>query len=186
VNVYDVVLFIHLLGVATLFAAIGILQLAGFRLRGATTVHQARLWVGVTSVTGSMFSVALVIILGAGLYMASDRWSFGTSWIVMAIISVVVLGAVGGAGIGRSLEALGRALAQADGPQIPPGVARRIRSPRLWSQSFALMTIAIGVLWLMTNKPGWGGAVGVIVGLAIVGAAAGAAVARRAGRPDAS
>jgi hypothetical protein len=186
VNAYDVVLFIHLLGVAILFAAIGILQLGGLRLRRATTVDQARLWVGVTSITGLMFSIALLLILGAGLYMASDRWSFGTSWVVVAIVSVVLMGVIGGAGVGRSLEAIGRSLAQTEGPQIPSTVARRIRSPRLWSQTFALVGIAVGVLWLMTNKPGWGGAVGVVVGLAVVGAAAGAAVARRAGRRVAS
>jgi hypothetical protein len=43
---------------------------------------------------------------------------------------------------------------------------------------------ALGVLWLMINKPGWATSVGVVIGATVIGAAAGAILARR-GAPSA-
>jgi hypothetical protein len=178
VRAYDVVLFVHLLGVVTLFAAFGIFQLGGARLRRAATMDHLRLWLGLLRPTGAIFPIALLVILVAGLYMADDAWSYSTPWVVVAFVAVVLMLAVGGVVITRGLNRLGAAAAGAgDGP--PPAPLRRLAAdPATWVSSFALNGMAVGVLWLMATKPGWGGSVGVVTALTVAGALLGTAVVR--------
>jgi hypothetical protein len=178
VRAYDVVLFVHLLGVVTLFAAFGIFQLGGARLRRAATVDHLRLWLGLLRATTATFPIALLVILAAGLYLADDAWSFSTPWVVVAFVAVVVMLAVGGVVIGRGLNRLGAAAAGAgDGP-VPATMRRLVSDPATWVSSLALNGMAVGVLWLMATKPGWGGSVGVVAALTVAGALLGTAAAR--------
>ena len=66
---------------------------------------------------------------------------------------------------------------------MPPDVARRIAEPGPWVCMFVLNGVAVGILWLMTNKPGWAVSVAVVAGLAAVAGTIGGAVAspRRTG-----
>jgi hypothetical protein len=75
---YALALFAHLLGVVTLFAAIALVETAGIRLRRAATVEQVRLWVDLTRSAAPLFPVAVLTVLGSGLFMAADSWTFNT------------------------------------------------------------------------------------------------------------
>jgi hypothetical protein len=180
----SVALFIHLLGVVTLFIAMGILQRGGAGVRSSSTVQEMRLWLGLVQMTRQMFPTAFVIILGSGLYMANEYWSFDTPWIVVAIISIVVMAVVGGTVVGRGLAEIGRALTS-EGP-VSPELAHLAGRPAPWVAASALNGIAIGVIWLMVNKPGWIQSTGVVIILAVVAAIIGAAVIRRGSRVVAS
>jgi len=186
-HVYDAMLFVHILGVVTLFGAITLTQVGVTRLGRAQTIEEVRAWVGMTRIAGRMFPISFVLILVGGLYMAGDRWSFGDPWIVVALGSLVVMGALGGGVLGRTLESVGRALA-ADGTGQPagsPDFAARV-SASLRPPMMGLAGVAIGVLWLMTNKPGWVVSIAVVVGLGLVGALLGGLMARRDAKPKAS
>jgi hypothetical protein len=177
---YNVVLFVHVLGVVTLFAAFSATQLGGAGLRRAESTEHARLWLGLLRVTGPMFGVAFLLILAAGLYMTADVWNFSTSWIIVALITVGVMLALGGGVVGRGLSKMGRMAAhEPDGP-LSPELRAAIQDRALWMSSFILTGCGVGVLWLMTNKPGWVPSILVVVALGLIGAALGSAASRRA------
>lgn len=175
---YTIGLFIHLVGVVGFFIAIGFVQRAGVGLRRATTVEQARLWSGLVRPPAGMFPLSLLLILGSGLYMTSDVWTFDTPWIVVAIVSVLVIGVLGGAFIDRRLAAIAHAAETAGGGSVPAGLAQRIADPGLWAAVFVSNGIALGMLWLMATKPSWVVAIAVPGGSALLGAVIGYAVAR--------
>jgi hypothetical protein len=186
-HVYDAMLFVHILGVVTLFGAITLTQVGVTRLGRAQTLDELRTWVGMTQIAGRMFPISFVLILVGGLYMAGDRGSFGDPWIVVALGSLVVMGALGGGVLGRTLESVGRSLATdaSDRSSGSPDFAARV-SASLRPPMMALTGVSIGVLWLMTNKPGWVVSIAVVVGLGLVGALVGAVAARRGGKPAGS
>ena len=99
----------------------------------------------------------------------------------MALVSVALMGALGTGVQGRMLTSMARSLAAAaDGlgeTAVPADLASRARSPVLRVTTTALLGMATGVLWLMTNKPGWAGSVSVVVVLTAAGAAIGAITA---------
>jgi hypothetical protein len=179
VTAQSVALFIHLLGVITLFIAIGLLQRGGARLRASTTAEEMRTWLSLVQTTRRMFPAAFILILLSGLYMADQSWSFDTPWIVVAIVSVVVMGALGGGVVGRGFAAIGRTITESG--TASPDVARTVSNPALWIAATALNGIALGVLWLMAIKPGWTHSIVAVVVGGAIGGAVGSALARRDG-----
>jgi hypothetical protein len=175
---YRIALFVHLLGVVTLFGGIVLLQRGVARLRAATTVAEVRLWTGFLRPAGPMLPAALAILLASGLYMTARAWTVRTPFIAVAIITILGMAAVGAGIIGRRLRAIGRDAAAAGGGQIPPDLERLIQTPGAWIALSALNGAALGVLWLMTNKPGWAASVSVIAVSVVIGGIFGAIVSR--------
>ena len=125
-----------------------------------------------------MLPAALVILLATGLYMTARAWTVRTPFVAVAIVTIVGM-AAGGAGIvGRRLRAIGRDAAAAGGGPIPPDLERLVRTPGPWIALSALNGAAVGVLWLMTNTPGWAASAVVIAVSAVVGGIIGALFSR--------
>jgi hypothetical protein len=181
---HGVAMFVHLLGVITLFGGIGLQQRGGTRLREATTVGEVRLWLGLLRPTGRMLPAAVVILLASGLYLTAQEWTLATPWIATAAVTVLAMVAVGAAVLGRRFRAIGIAAADAAEGPVPPEVAGLLRAPGVWAALSGVNGAALGVLWLMTNKPVWATSVGVVVVATVIGAAVGAILARR-GPPSA-
>jgi hypothetical protein len=173
---YGIALFLHILGVVNLFGAMVLVHQAGARLRGAATWDEAAQWLRLLLVTRGMFASGSVLLLLTGIYMTHQGWTY-RPWIVVAIVVVILFAVVGGAGLGRRLAALGRMAAEHRGA-IAEADRAVIRSPGLWSMVFALNGGALGVVWLMTNKPDWTVSIAVPVAFTIVGALLGPMVAR--------
>jgi hypothetical protein len=175
---YRIALFVHLLGVVTLFGGTVLLQRGAVRLRAATTVDEVRLWTGFLRPAGPMLPVALVILLASGLYMTARAWTVRTPFVAVSIITILGM-AAGGAGIvGRRLRAIGRGAAAAGGGPIPPDLERLVRTPGPWIALSALNGAAVGVLWLMPNKPGWAASAAVVAIAVVIGGIVGALASR--------
>jgi hypothetical protein len=179
VVVYNVVLFIHILGVAALFAAFGVIQVGGAAVRRAHTVEEAQRWLGLLKVTGPMFGIAFLLIVAAGLYMTVDVWTFKTSWVDVALVTAIIMMAVGSGIVGRGLGSMGAAAASTEPGPLPPALQATIHNRVVWTSMFTLNAMGIAVIWLMTNKPGWVESIAVVVVLAVIGAALGMNAVRR-------
>lgn len=176
-SVRSLALFVHLLGFASLFFALGTIQRAGARVKSATSVEEMRVWLGFARTTRRTFPVAFLLILLSGLYMAGTSFSFETPWIVVSIVSLFVMGALGQGVVGRGFAAMGKAAGSAT--SVSGDLARVVAKPAPWVALGALNGLVIGVVWLMVDKPGWGESVGVVVLLAVLGAGAAVVAARR-------
>jgi hypothetical protein len=173
-----VALFIHLLGVVTLFVATGIVQRGGAGVRRSSTVDEVRLWLALVRATRPMFPAALVGILGSGLYLTDQAWGFTTPWVVVGIVSIVLLGIIGGAVVGRGFAAIGRAATSSG--SVSPELAGIVARPTPWVAAAALNGMAIGLLWLMVTKPGWTQSIAVVTALGVAGGIIGFTAVRRA------
>lgn len=172
-NAYELALFAHLLGVVTLFAAIALVETAGARLRRATRVEHVRLWIDLTRSAAPLFPAALVTVLGSGLFMTADSWTFTTPWVVVATAAVVVLGGIGGSVQGLRFATIGRTAAAAQDGPVPQHLTELVGAPALWVAVVAPDVATLGILWTMATKPGWAGSIVAVAGLAIVGALVG-------------
>ena len=175
---YHVVLYIHLLSLLLGFGAASVILVCLFKLRSAQTAGDAIPWGILVSQTERVFPLAILGLFGSGAYMTSKVWTWGTSWIDVGIVVLVLLG-VQGAGIaGRRGHALTHAL-QENGPGLLGAAARRLTcDPALWVISFANPGMVLGVIWAMTEKSGTGESIAAVV----IGYAVGAAVAFRFAR----
>jgi hypothetical protein len=165
------VLYIHLLSLLVGFSAGMIETVCVFRLRAADTLEAAAPWGRLAGEIEKAFPVAILGLFGTGAYMTSDVWTWSTSWIVLPIVGLVVLSLQGPLVAGRRGHAVKAAL-MANGPG-PLGLeARRMTRDRaLWAAAFSNEFLVLGIMWVMTQKPGWGGAVAALAVAYAVGIA---------------
>jgi hypothetical protein len=177
-NTYHYVLYVHLLSLFIGIGAGSVLLTCLFQLRAARTLEQAVPWGIVSGKTAKLFPVAILGLFATGAYMTHKLWTWGTPWIVVGIAALVLLGAQGG-GIAEHTAKKLQAAMQANGPGPLGAEARRMAlHPGLWVVEFANFGVVLGVVWNMTEKPGWGGSIAAVV----IGYGVGAALALLATR----
>jgi hypothetical protein len=153
-SVYTLVLFAHILGVLGLFIGVGLEWATLLRLRQAQTMNQVRERIGLIGVQERLPQIGLLLILLAGIYMTATRWGWTTPWILVSLAVFVVIGALGGGLIDRRLGAIRRAaLDEGSAESIPLALQAQIVDPVLWTALQVAAMLALGVVFLMTNKP---------------------------------
>ena len=166
-NVYSIVLFLHIVGALGLFVALGIEFLTLSRLRSAGTAEQAREWLSVLGSIRVIGPLALATILVPGLYMAatSTGWQ---GWNVAALAAMVVMAALGAASNAARMPGIGRSIGLLRGA-LPAEARGRLRDPLVWSSILIRIGIALGIVLNMTVKPDVVAAVVVLIAFALVG-----------------
>jgi hypothetical protein len=178
---YQFILFLHIVALAIGLSAGGILLTCLIQLRAAATLEQAAPFGAVAGKAEKAFPVAILGLFLTGAYMTSDVWTWGTSWIDVAIAGLVVLGLQGPLVGGRQAHKLKHALME-NGPGPLSESARRLaRHQRLWWAELANFGVVFGVIWNMTHKSGWTEAILAVV----IGYAAGALLSFPISKPAA-
>ena len=171
-DTYHVVLYIHLLSLFVGIGAASVLVVCLFQLRKARELMEAVPWGMTAGKIARLFPIAILGLFGSGAYMTSDIWTWGTGWIWVAIVALVVLAIQGPVIAERSGKKLEHALKE-NGPRPLGEHARRMtRYWGLWIVEFSAIGLVLGVVWNMTTKPGTGTA----IAAAVIGYAAGASL----------
>lgn len=177
---YEFALFLHICGVIVLFSAISLELVAGRQLFGARDVATVRTWSGALAVNGRLFPVAVLVLIASGLFMTFDAWEITTPWVLTSLIALIAMSGLGSTVQGRRMTAVGQsAAALPDGP-APAQLRAQVVDPVMWTSIGASDGTGLGIVFLMTTKPGWLGSVAVVVVAALAGAAIGRASAGRA------
>lgn len=173
---YDVALFVHLLGVVMLVGAVTTTIVASLRAQTAATVGEVRSLTAVTKKIDVVIGPAMLLILAPGLYMVSKhgddgsiRWSSG--WVDVAIVVFLVMSVLGPTvESGHAKKLLRTAEGYADGP-VPADLDALRREPLATYVSLFGASQIIAFLFLMTNKPSLLGSIAACAVLAAVSVA---------------
>lgn len=153
-DVYTVVLFVHVLAVVVGFGVVFTYPLLDAYARRTNVVDLVALHRFQVFLTSRLIQPALLVILVAGIYLATDRWSLGDGWISATFAIVIVIGGLAGAVIAPTEKKL-LALAQRDlqAGQKPSDAYEReaIKLARFGGLASLLIVVA---LFLMVTKPG--------------------------------
>jgi hypothetical protein len=152
---YKVALFIHVVSVLALFTAAGIEITGMVGLRRSATVETVRAWARGTAFLGRVFPISSVVILLSGIFMMVAAWPRNTPWAITALVALVVLAILGGAINGKRLEAIHVAAEAAPAGPVPATLRQQINDPVLWTAVQTMTVGALGIVYLMTVKPGW-------------------------------
>lgn len=169
ISLYSIALFLHIVGALVLFVALGLEWTSLLYLRRAATTEQAREWLKIFTSLRRLYPISWIVILIPGFYMAATVWG-GVAWITVALAAVILLAVLGAALAGRRMAAIGQSVAGESGP-LSATLHSRLEDPLLWASLRVRTAIALGIVFLMTVKPGLIGAlitmgVAVLLGLA--------------------
>jgi hypothetical protein len=151
-TLYSLALFVHILGALALFGAMGLEWVALLNLRRVEMAKQAREWLKMFALFPRIYPLAWLAIILAGLYMTAAVWK-GAGWIIVALVSVVVLAAAGGALTSRRMASLARGVAQERG-SLSSGLRTTLHDPYLLAVFQVRLAFTLGIVFLMVAKPG--------------------------------
>lgn len=178
-NLYDIALFVHMIGLIAMFGGFVLFTRAGMRLRAASDVDQVRTWLGLLESTGPMFGSGSVLLLISGIYMMAARWKAPLPWLVISLIGLLTVAILGSTTSGKHLRSIRAAVTEGRG-SISGELAHRIADPFAWTVTTALNGLAMAIVFVMSIKPGWTGSIVAVALGAGIGAFVGARMSRRA------
>lgn len=164
-TLYSLVLFLHIVGALGLFIALGLEWISLWYLRRATTAEQAGQWLLAFALLRRIYPAVWVALLLPGIYMTTAVWG-GVAWLGIALVAMFLLPILGMAISGRRMATIGPAVAAESG-LLSPTLQQRLGDSLLWVSIQVRVAIALGIVFLMTIKPGLGGAL-FTIGLAVV------------------
>jgi hypothetical protein len=164
-TIYSFALFLHLVGVLGLFIALGLEWTSLLYLRRASTIEPVREWLRAFRWLRPVNLTSLGIILLSGFYMMHTTWG-GVAWIGIALAAMVLIAALGVFSRLRRMAAIGRAAA-AESRALSPAFRQGLHNRLLWASIQTRVAIALGIVFLMTVKPGLEGAL-LTIGMAII------------------
>ncbi len=156
VNGYSIALFLHLLSLLLACVAASLSMLAALRLRGADSVAEAMSWVTLVARVVPCFPVAVLGLLGSGIYMTHQRWTWAMPWIEAALVGLALIVALGSGVEGSRGRALRREL---ESSGMSSRARRLLRDPVAWSAKVTTLTLVVAVVFVMTAKPAFTGCV---------------------------
>ncbi|HEX3233873.1 MAG TPA: hypothetical protein VHR41_06730 [Gemmatimonadales bacterium] len=164
-SLYSIAVFLHVVGALGIFAAIGLEWTGLTNLRRAAGTTQVREWLRLLAAPRTVGGPSALLILASGIYMSATRWG-PQAWILVALGGMVVVAAVGGAVGGRRAAAIARAL-PAEGGSLSPTLRQQVNDPALIVSLWTRSALLLGIVFLMSVRPSWGGALAVM-GIALV------------------
>jgi predicted integral membrane protein DUF2269 len=181
---YNIVLFLHVLGFGGLAWGIGLQLVFAARVNRARSVQDVRAAMGIIQPVVRIFPPASGLIILTGIYMVIDSWSWEAGWPGIALLGVILLSVTGSVVLGRRATKLGEAAAAApDGPlgaDVAALAYDRVMHIFLWLN----LTLVVAIVYMMTNKPGVLGSLLAVVVAAL--AAVAIPTVARAARPRAA
>lgn len=171
-DLYNVGLFFHIAGAAVLLSYGFVMPLLGRRIAKTATVTSLREWVDALYKYGKMGPPAAVLVLLSGLYMTmtGEGWSFSQGWIAVSLVLFVLAGGIAGGILDKHFgKVLETAQGTPEGP-VPAELRAMATDRKVWNFESLMFGFDIAILFNMTNKPGWTGAlIATAVGLLIAG-----------------
>ena len=184
ISLYTIALFLHVSGAIGFFLDAGIWLFGLATLRRAQRVEQVRSILALVARSGPIAGISLAVLLVAGFYMVVTAWGFEYDWIRLALLSVVLLVALGGGVIEPRRRAIARLTSAAPDGALPEPLAQRTQDTVLSMAVYTQVALLLGIIFLMTTKPALVGSLVTIAVALALGLVSGWLISRTA-HPDA-
>ncbi len=168
-NIYSITLFLHIVGALGFFSAFALEFTALRQIQHAMLSDQVRSWMRILAGTRKLVEISSLTILVSGIYMAVTAWRH-VAWTGVALVSVVLLILLAAILTRPHTADLEKALTDEKGP-LSQNFRELANHRRMELSLKTRMTITLGIIFLMTVKPGLEGslltmAVAIVTGLA--------------------
>lgn len=173
--IYPIVLFLHIVGALGLFIGLGLEWTSVRAARRATTAEEVIERMGPLVWLRRLYPLSMVTLLVSGLYMAVTAWGHQW-WAAIGLLSMPALPVIGRTLDGGRMRAVAEAAARESG-SLSAALRLRLREQQLWTSIQVRAAIALGVVFLMSVKPGLAGSL-LTIGVATLAGLAASRVAR--------
>jgi hypothetical protein len=154
-ELYTVVLFVHIVSGMGMAACLATLVVAEGAARRARTARElSNIGASDERIATVMKSLALVLLV-SGLYMAHAHWSFVAPWVIAAVLVFAYLASTGPLVFGRRMRKAVKVATEAGA--ITPEVRHLLNDPVIETMGRVRVAFLALLVFLMTAKPGLAG-----------------------------
>ena len=152
----DIALFFHLLGAFSLVAGAFVAGVAFETARRRKTPAEIALLLGLSRIGVLLVALGLLFVLGFGLWIVDlGDWGYGTAWIDVALVLLLVVVILGGIGGQRPKRA--RKLAAhlaSEGSPVSPELRALLDDRATLAINYLSALLLLAIIALMVFKPG--------------------------------
>ena len=152
-NLYTLALFLHVSGAIGAFISLGVWLFGLSALRRARRVEQVRALAWLMILVDPLMVVSVLLIGLAGFHMALSTWGLQTSWIAVAFASFVLMAPLGPFVLSARMHTIRKMAGEAPDGTFPDVLFKRIHDPILPVTASTLVSMLLGIVFLMTTKP---------------------------------
>lgn len=148
---YDWLMLVHVVAAMVWLGGLVAMSVLVWRILAGGDAKAALGFAATLGVVGPLvFAPALVLVVAAGVAMVADSsaWSFGQTWVVLALVLFAVVFAVGALFQSRAGIGAGRAAEAGDAT----AAARQLR--RWATGNVTILAVLLVITWDMVFKPG--------------------------------
>jgi len=179
-HLVNVVLFLHIFIALAAFGCATLVHVWQGVSKGATSTATLKAWSPVMHRIEPLFPILALILFGLGAWLiglSDGEFSWGDGWVIASIVGLFAMEAAGGAVLAPGGKKLHAAIMSApDGP-VDASLRALVLDRAVWAVGVFETATALGIVYLMTNKPSGLASALIVAACALVGAAIGAAAA---------
>ena len=147
-------LFVHVVGMVTLFVGLGLEWASLDGLQRSITREQAEPWLRLVGMVPRVSGIAVAAIVVSGFYLGSRMGVLGNDWMRASYGALLLMAIVGGPVSRSPMRALKRVVdVPADGTAALRAAAA---NPKLWLSLRIRIAFGLAVVFLMIAKPAAG------------------------------
>jgi hypothetical protein len=165
-SIYLLVLFLHIIGAAGLFAGMGMESIILKRLSHATTAKQLTSWGVFMKSLRIVFSSSAVLLFLSGIYMVIETWGW-TAWAIIGLLLLIALAGFGSMG-GKKIAGVLKSLNEND-ESLSTEIKGKLSLPFILRSFKIRAAVTAGIIFIMTLKTGWIGSIITIVIAFLIG-----------------
>jgi len=168
--VYRVVLFLHLAGAVATFVGVGAWFFAALTIRRVRRVEEVRSLASIYEMSVVVALLGILVVGGAGLYMALTVWSLRVGWIQVSIGAFALMAPVGPLVVSPRIGRLIAGARGADDGLLTPALRARVQDPVPKVGLMVILGDLAGIVFIMTIKPSFLGSILAVVAFIGLGA----------------
>jgi hypothetical protein len=150
---HSLVVFTHVTSAMAIFGALGMEGASPLQLCRAASAAQVQVSLNGFRAIQRVGPLSLSATVVSGVYLAATVWG-PAAWINVAFASLILTAVIGAATTRPRIARLQRLASDGDLDVSHSGVRPRLYDPFLWMSFTTRTAILIGIVFLMTTKPG--------------------------------
>jgi hypothetical protein len=167
-TLFNIVVFLHLVGMVGLFIGYGLEWIASSLLRRSTNAEQVRAWLRIYRLSLPISGPGLLLLILSGGYFLSITGSIKQGWIFASLLAIVFALGIGFVFILPRMRLLRAVLPEGNTP-LSEAACTCVQDPMIITLIRVRFLLALGILYLMIAKPDLATSLFILLGAIVVG-----------------
>lgn len=147
---YNIALFLHIIGALLLSSAVAVEWLCVINIQKAETLENLSEWIPRIGKLNRVYPTGFVLILIPGIYMSVIVWK-DAGWVIIGLLGLVLLGMIGGIITGRNINKINKTISSEN--ILSEELLARLNLKPLRTSIMLRTSVFTGIVLLMTLKP---------------------------------